>query len=72
MVFVQRRSLASVLGKTSQYSKQKHIPSRHAQYDKDYKTAIKALHNYQINSKLAWDCHEFLVKCAEHKRIQLI
>jgi hypothetical protein len=26
----------------------------------------------QINSKLLWDCHQSLVKLAEHKRIQLV
>jgi hypothetical protein len=26
--------------------------------------AIKALDNYQINSKLVWDCHQFPVKLA--------
>jgi hypothetical protein len=32
--------------------------------------AIKALDRYQINSKLVWDCHQCLVKLAEHNRIQ--
>lgn len=34
--------------------------------------AIKALNNFQVNSKLVWDCHNSLVKLAEHKRVQLI
>ena len=34
--------------------------------------AITALEGFQINSKLVWDCHQFLVKLAEHKRIQLV
>jgi ribonuclease HI len=34
--------------------------------------AIKALNNFQINSKLVWDCHQSLVRLAEHKRFQLI
>jgi hypothetical protein len=33
--------------------------------------AIKALDSFQINSKLLWDCHHYLVKPTEHKRIQL-
>jgi hypothetical protein len=50
--------------------------------DKDYinrniyilseiQAAIKALDNYQINSKLVWDCHQSLAKLAEHNRVQL-
>jgi ribonuclease HI len=38
----------------------------------DSQAAIKALDSYQINSKLVWDCHQSLVKLAEHDRIQLI
>jgi ribonuclease HI len=34
--------------------------------------AIKALDSFQINSKLVWDCHQSLVKLAEHNRIQLV
>jgi hypothetical protein len=34
--------------------------------------AVKALDNFQINSKLVWDCHQFLVKLAEHNRLQLV
>jgi ribonuclease HI len=34
--------------------------------------AIKALNNFQINSKLAWDCYQSWVKLAEHNRIQLV
>ena len=33
---------------------------------------IKALNNFQINSKLVWDCHNSLIKLAKHKRVQLI
>jgi hypothetical protein len=33
----------------------------------DSQTAIKALDNYQINSKLVLDCHQSLVKLAKHK-----
>ena len=38
----------------------------------DSQAAIKALDNFQKNSKLIWDCHQSLVKLAEHKRIQLV
>jgi hypothetical protein len=30
----------------------------------DSQAAIKALENYQINSKLVWDCHQSLAKLA--------
>jgi hypothetical protein len=35
----------------------------------DSQAAIKALDSFQINSKLVWDCYQYLVKFAEHKRI---
>ena len=38
----------------------------------DSQAAIKALNNFQINSKLVWVCHDSLVKLAEYNRIQLI
>jgi ribonuclease HI len=38
----------------------------------DSQAEIKAPDNYQINSKLVWDCHQSLVKLAEHNRVQLI
>jgi ribonuclease HI len=38
----------------------------------DSQTAIKALNNFQINSKLVWDCHQSLVRLAEHNTVQLI
>ena len=38
----------------------------------DSQAAIKALHSFMINSKLAWDCHQSLVKLAEHNRFQLL
>jgi hypothetical protein len=38
----------------------------------DSQAAIKALNNFQVNSKLVWDCYQSLVKLAEHNRIQLI
>jgi ribonuclease HI len=34
--------------------------------------AIKVLNNFQINSKLLWDCHHSLIKLAEHTRVQLV
>jgi ribonuclease HI len=34
--------------------------------------AVKALEEFQINSKLVWDCHQSLVKLTQHKRIQLV
>jgi hypothetical protein len=34
--------------------------------------AIKDLENYQINSKLVWDCHQSLIQLAKHNRDQLI
>ena len=38
----------------------------------DGQAAIKALESFQINSKLVWDCHQSLVKLAEHNWIQLV
>jgi hypothetical protein len=37
----------------------------------DGKAAIKALDNVHINSKLFGDSHQYVVKLAEHNRIQL-
>jgi len=34
--------------------------------------AIKVLNNFQINSELLWECHNSLVKLAEHNRVQPI
>jgi len=34
--------------------------------------AIKVLNNFQINSKLVWECHQSLVKLSEHNRVQPI
>ena len=33
----------------------------------DNQAAIMALQNLQTNSKLVWDCHQFLVELAEQK-----
>jgi ribonuclease HI len=38
----------------------------------DSQADIKALNNFQINSKLVWDCHQSLMRLAEHKSVQLI
>jgi len=38
----------------------------------DSQTTIKAFELFQINSKLVWDCHQSMLKLAEHKRIQLV
>jgi hypothetical protein len=38
----------------------------------DSQAAIKSLDNYQINSKLVWDCHQSIVKLAKHNKVQLI
>jgi len=38
----------------------------------DNQAAIKALNNFQINSKLVWDCHQSLVELAKHTRVQLL
>jgi ribonuclease HI len=38
----------------------------------DSPAAFKALNNFQINSKLVWDCHQSLMTLAEHNRVQLI
>jgi len=38
----------------------------------DGQAAIKTLESFQINSKLVWDCHQSLVKLADHNWIQLV
>jgi hypothetical protein len=38
----------------------------------DGQAAITTLESFQINSKLVWDCHQSMVKVAEHNRIQLV
>jgi ribonuclease HI len=38
----------------------------------DSQTAIKARNNFQIDSTLVCDCHQSLLKLAEHKRVQLV
>jgi hypothetical protein len=34
--------------------------------------AIKVLNNFQINSKLLWDCRQSLLKLAEYNRVHLV
>jgi hypothetical protein len=34
--------------------------------------AIKVLNNFQILSKIFWNCHQLLVKLAEHNRVRLV
>ena len=46
--------------------------SRNINILSDSQAAIKALDSLQINSKLAWDCHQSLVKQTEHNRFQLV
>jgi hypothetical protein len=38
----------------------------------DSQAAIKTLNSFQINYKLVWDCHQSLIRPAEHNRVQLI
>lgn len=38
----------------------------------NYQAAIKALNNFQINSKLVFERHQSLVKMAEPKSTQLL
>jgi len=38
----------------------------------DRQAAVKTLDSSHINSKLVWDCHQSMMKLAEHNRIQLV
>jgi hypothetical protein len=38
----------------------------------DSQAAIKALDNFQINSKLLLGCHQSLVELAKHNRVQQV
>jgi len=38
----------------------------------DNQAAIKELNNFQVNSKLIWDCYQSLVELAKHTRVQLV
>jgi ribonuclease HI len=38
----------------------------------DSQAAVKALNNFQINSKLDWNCHQSLRRLTEHNRVQMI
>jgi ribonuclease HI len=41
-------------------------------FSQDSQAAIKALNNFQINSKLVWDCHQSLMRLADRNSVQLI
>ena len=72
--------IASVLNSTPQYAIKtcvmenplKGYRGRNISIFSNSQAAIKALDSSQINSKFAWECHQSLVKLAEHKRIKLI
>jgi hypothetical protein len=81
----QKMGIVSFLASTPQYSRQtyainapiienieKCYKDRNIYILSDGQAAIKALNNFQINSKLVWDCHQSLVKLTEHKRVQLV
>jgi ribonuclease HI len=51
---------------------EKGYKSRNIYILSDSQAAIKALNNFQINSKLVWDFHQSQMRLAEHKRVQLI
>jgi ribonuclease HI len=38
----------------------------------DSKAVTEESDNYQINSKLVWDCHQSLMKLAKHNRVHLL
>jgi ribonuclease HI len=38
----------------------------------DSQAAIKELDSYKINSKLVWDCHQYLMVLAEHNNVQFM
>jgi ribonuclease HI len=48
-----------------------HNTGRNTYIISDSQAAIKALESF-TNSKLAWDCHQSLVKLAGHNRNQLV
>jgi hypothetical protein len=75
----REKSLAGALDNTPPYFRQKFMPSRHVQTCAERgcnnrnihvllssQDTIKALDNYKINSKLVLDCHQALIKLAEH------
>ena len=77
--------IVSFLGSTPQCSRQIYAINAHIteNIEKGYKSSniyiltdsqvgIKAFNNFQINSKLVWDCHQSLMKHAEHNRVQLV
>ena len=82
---LKKGGTASVLHSTPWYSRQKYMPSRHAQWRTQkrvtkvgtatfsliVKHPLRCLIISKKNSKLVWECHQYLVKLAEHKRVQL-
>jgi hypothetical protein len=81
----RERGIASASGITQRYSRRKYVIKAciMENIEKGYEgrniyilsvsqAAIKALNNFQINSKLIWDCHQSLMRLAEHNRVQRI
>jgi hypothetical protein len=68
------RGLASCLDQHNRVPMQKYMTLIFVEYRilTDSQAAIKALDNYQINCRLDWNCHQPLIKLAEHTRVQLI
>jgi len=52
-------------------NKEKCYRGRNIRIVANSQAAIKALDSFQINSKLVWDCHHYLLKLKVHNRIQL-
>jgi hypothetical protein len=80
-----RRGIASVSGYTTVFQAEicaikvctmentdKGYKGRNIYVLSDGQAAIKVLHNFQISSKLVWDCHESVVRLAERNRVQQI
>jgi hypothetical protein len=78
----QGKGLAGALDNTSQDFRQKFLPSRQVQTCAESgcnnrnihilsgsQATIKALDNYCINTKLVLDCHQSLIKLAEHNTV---
>jgi hypothetical protein len=57
---------------TYEHSLDRNNRNRHICNLSDSQAVIKALSKHQITSKLAWDCHQFLIQLAKHNRVQLI
>jgi ribonuclease HI len=80
-----RRGIALVSGFTLWYPRRKYdikacimeniekgYKGRNIYILSDSQAAIKVLNNFKINSILVWDCHQSLMRLADHNRIQLI